>query len=155
MAYVEPEYQRGSFTCPFCGSLAAQSWASDIHVLPDWQFATRSATCQNEDCKRSTLWLGPPTRYPYGVLLEEGVMVYPVQGAGPTAAVDIPESVKKTYDEAREVLPYSPRAAGALLRLALQQLMVELGERGQSLNDDIANLVGSVLRFSKRSTRFA
>ncbi len=67
-------------------------------------------------------------------------MVYPSRKAGPGANPDMPPEVLKCYEEAREVLPYSPRA-GALLRLGIQQLMPALGLPGKNINDDIGTLV--------------
>lgn len=54
---------------------------------------------------------------------------------------DMPESVRIDYKEARDVFPYSARSAAALLRLAIQKLCKELGEKGKKLNADIGNLV--------------
>ena len=54
----------------------------------------------------------------------------------------MPDNVKTDFTEARNVLNASPRAAAALLRLALEKLiMVELGVRGKDLNDAIGTLV--------------
>ena len=58
----------------------------------------------------------------------------------------MPKDVATSYKEAREVLPYSSRAAGGLLRLALQVLLPHVGQTGKHLNEDIANLVKIGLR---------
>jgi hypothetical protein len=45
------------------------------------------------------------------------------------------------YEEAAGIMVKSPRAAAALLRLAVQKLCKALGEKGKDINDDIGNLV--------------
>lgn len=54
---------------------------------------------------------------------------------------DLNEDIKKDYEEAASIVQKSPRGAAALLRLAIQKLMIQLGERGEDLNTDIGNLV--------------
>jgi len=68
-------------------------------------------------------------------------MVYPGLSIGPLPVEDMPKDVKEDFIEARDIVGASPRAAAALLRLALQKLMPHLEEKGKNLNDDIANLV--------------
>lgn len=53
----------------------------------------------------------------------------------------MPESVKQLYDEAGLIYNKSPRAACALLRLAIERLCNELGEVDRDINNNIGALV--------------
>lgn len=79
-------------------------------------------------CKQSTIWY-------------QGKPIYPREAAIPPASENMPLKVREIYDEAGRVLVDSPRSAAALLRLALQILINELGEEGENINKDIASLV--------------
>ena len=68
-------------------------------------------------------------------------MVYPDIGTAPQPNPDMPDSVKDIYREAASISAKSPRGAAALLRLAIQVLCKELGEKGENINEDIATLV--------------
>ena len=78
-------------------------------------------------CKAPTLWIAEK-------------ICYPLTGMFPPANNDLPDNVKAVYDEASAIANQSPRAACALLRLAIELLLKELGETG-SINDGIKNLV--------------
>ena len=54
---------------------------------------------------------------------------------------DMPESVKRLYEEAGLIYNKSPRAACALLRLAVENLCQELGQVDRDINKNIAALV--------------
>ena len=54
---------------------------------------------------------------------------------------DLDGDIKKDYLEAANIFNDSPRASTALLRLALQKLCKQLGEKGDNINTDIGNLV--------------
>ena len=68
-------------------------------------------------------------------------MVWPVSGSAPEPNPDMPHEVRLIYDEASAILSLSPRGATALLRLAVQLLVIHLGQPGRNLDSDIANLV--------------
>ena len=67
-------------------------------------------------------------------------MIFPSGSNIPMPHTDMPESVKEIYNEAREIASKSPRAAAALLRLALEKLTEEIWETDWNLNTRIGNL---------------
>jgi len=68
-------------------------------------------------------------------------MIVPSEAPVPPSHQDMPAICIEEYNEARDIVYRSPRAAAALLRLCLQKLMQELGEQGKNINDDIGSLV--------------
>ena len=78
-------------------------------------------------CSRPTFWLSEKIIYPPGHVF-------------PPANSDLHDDVKEVYNEAAAIAEQSPRAACALLRLAIEILLKQLGETG-SINESIKNLV--------------
>ena len=68
-------------------------------------------------------------------------MIHPQSGEAPPANPDMPEDIRRDYDEASAILDLSPRGAAALIRLAIQKICKELGKPGRNINDDIGALV--------------
>lgn len=124
IGYVEPEYNKQSFTCPFCGVLAAQSWVAYGHV------AIHSCRCLS--CGEATIWL-------------DRKMIWPLTGNAPIPNGDMPEPAKEIYFEARSIAGISPRGAAALLRLAIDLLTTHLGAEGKTLDLRIQDLVNKGL----------
>lgn len=75
----------------------------------------------------------------------ESRMLIPAEAPVAPPHPDMPASVGGEYQEARRIFAQSPRAAVALLRLAIQKLMPELGEKGENINSDIKSLVAKGL----------
>jgi hypothetical protein len=132
MTYIPPIINAARFTCPHCGAIAHQQWHRQM-------LDTRGATAGDENknrlrvaqcghCSECSVWV-------------DGARVFPSTGNSPPPNDQMPEPVKRCYTEASEVVPRSPRAAAALLRLGIQLLCAELGENGKNINDDIASLV--------------
>ena len=134
--YYPPSYESNQFHCSHCGVFAAQRWA---YILPldksnnaqghrpisIGNAAVEISTCLH--CRNPTFWL-------------EGKIIYPPTRNTPLANSDLPDDVKRVYEEAASIADQSPRAACALLRLAIEMLMRHLGETG-SINESIKNLV--------------
>jgi hypothetical protein len=68
-------------------------------------------------------------------------LVDPRVRTAPFANPDLPPDVAEVYEEAATVHQDSPRAAAALLRLAIQLLVSHLGANDRNLNDAIGALV--------------
>lgn len=148
--FETPSIEKTAFTCPHCGVLAQMHWQHLTQVYTsNITYNIHIAIC--EVCKNHNLW----QRYGFSqnnkpYIKEE--MIYPKISTIPPVD-DMPEKIKEIYKEASNVLGDSPRAACALLRLALQELMIFLKNnyeeyknlKGKNINEDIGKLVKSGL----------
>ena len=130
--YTAPEFGKAAFNCPHCGAYAHMEWRSED------RFVYYQAICAH--CEEYSLWRVTQIA-PNGFIAEEGEMLYPDFCSAPFPAEDMPDDVKKDYEEAARIFIKSPRGAAALLRLGLQKLCIHLGEKGKNINDDIRSLV--------------
>lgn len=144
--YVAPAVGRSAFHCPYCNVYAQQrSHRLLLERHGDVTFA-RLTRCGN--CEADVLWWTSYASNPAGSVVDnEAIMVWPHTSANaPAPHVDMPDDVRRDYAEASSIVDRSPRGAAALLRLALQKLMVDLGEAGENINDDIGALVNKGLQ---------
>ena len=163
-----PEYGKNKFQCPHCNTVATQEWftannagstANGIinslyldyrNQIQDYtqqqiliflketnsalqkqfyRFIPKGfavATCSS--CEDFTLWV-----------IKE--LVHPKKTTIPPPNEDLDESIKALYIEASTILVDSPKGSTALLRLALQMLLKQIGKSGKKINDDIKDLV--------------
>ncbi len=130
LPYRSPEFLLNTYHCPNCVAYSKQRWAlpsmnfEGFGVQPNENFGL--ARCDN--CEQYTVWVNKK-------------LVYPISLPGVTPNPDLSEEIKADFDEARKILNDSPRGAAALLRLAVQKICIELGQKGKNINDDIAVLV--------------
>ncbi|UCH57223.1 MAG: DUF4145 domain-containing protein [Candidatus Bathyarchaeota archaeon] len=128
--YTPPSFKGDGFHCSHCGVFAHQHWY-DVTLEGDSERGEGSpevlsvSTC--EKCSKFSIWI-------------DGKIIYPGSAAAPFPLGDMPEEIKKDFLEARRILDASPRAATALLRLALQKLVSRLGEEEESAESSIENL---------------
>ena len=104
------------------GRLQIDKFWTGSFIIP----STEIVFCDH--CKKFSIWI-------------DKEMIYPLSSVAPLPIGEMPLSVKRLYNEARDIFNKSPRGACALLRLAIQVLVKELGEDEKNLNQAIGNLV--------------
>jgi len=169
---MNPKYKSNHFQCPHCQVSSQQTWfdvdsASDAannilnHVFYDYrtqiqdyqqkaiqsfmqlvkdankrhmhEFVPESfsvATCSS--CNNISLWVNQE-------------IVYPKKTNIAPPNEDMEDKIKELYIEASLIVIDSPKGATALLRLALQLLLKQLGKSGKNINNDIKELVSDGL----------
>lgn len=163
-----PKYGDEKFQCPHCNTVASQEWftannagntATNIiqHLYLNYRSSVRDyaqeqishflkkinsefqtsfynfvprgfalATCSS--CGDISLWVNSE-------------IVYPKKNTIAPPNEDLNDDIKALYLEASSILVDSPKGATALLRLALQKLLEQVGKSGKNINNDIKSLV--------------
>ncbi len=126
--FTPPEHWEQSFNCPFCNAYSNQKWSKAIFSDGQHYCVDDVTICRCTHCGGHSLWVADK-------------LVHPDSSQAPIANKDLPDEIKKDYEEARCIINRSPRGAAALLRLCIQKLCAYLGEPGKNINTDIAALV--------------
>jgi len=164
--YTPPEYGESKFNCPNCGAFSHQQWleiidehsqmGSSIELsnflrklmnevyYPEEEEELFSSSINGfltnnyvaislcYQCKETGIWIN-------------GNMVYPLPTPIPSPNQDMPDDVKKLYEEARKVSTLSPMASTAMLRLALEKLLPQIGADKGNIDSMIGQLVSNGL----------
>lgn len=130
MTYVAPKAFAAKYTCPHCAAVAQQQW-----------WSRRWDGTQHHEPAHNPLRVGKCIHCGGNSVWIDAKMYYPETGTAPQPNTEMPANVKTLYLEAASITSNSPRGAAALLRLAIQILCLELGEKGKNIDDDIAALV--------------
>ena len=132
--YIEPQINLTSYTCPHCNTIslvekATHRFNSDVHGgrMGGIEIQNILTIHRCQCCGKKIIWIDDNYVYP-DIVAEE-------------ANPDMPESVRQLYNEAGLIYNKSPRAACALLRLAIDRLCNELGETDKDINKNIGELV--------------
>src|SRR3989344_5911139 len=128
--YTAPYWEGTAFNCSFCNAYANQKWCDLEYYDGGHHDIARagSKACQCTHCGKFSIW-------------HEWKMIHPEFSGVEPPNSDLDADIQRDYQEATSILQKSPRCAVALLRLAIQKLMLQLGEKGKDLNTDIGNLV--------------
>ncbi len=168
----EPKFMSKKFQCPHCDVVARQGWFNSNqfssvifniynHIFLDYRaniddYAQENiksflntvnskfpndinliiphncsiATC--DSCNLFSVWV-------------DGKIVYPKRLPVDPPNEDMNDEVKSLYIEASNIFSDSPKGATALLRLALQKLLIQIGKDGQNINNNIKELVSEGL----------
>ena len=125
--YTAPQFESTSFNCPHCQAFSHHDWET---AYAGWQGKSMDQVhfsfCRH--CKNYAIW-------------HQGIMIYPEFSGIEVPNIDLEDDIKRDYEEAAGIIQRSPRGAAALLRLAVQKLCKQLGQKGKDVNTDIANLV--------------
>ena len=129
--YKPPKFDKDAFNCPLCHAYAKQYWSKEYtswntkwntSIISGSHFMIHVSACCH--CNEPCLWINKKLAIPN---------VAGVQQAND----DLDGDIKELYNEAGSILHNSPRAAAALLRLALQKLCMQLGANGKNVHNDI------------------
>lgn len=167
-----PKYRGDKFQCPHCHVTAQQTWfdedsaaeaANKIinHIF--FEYRTRIQTYQQEaisefidqlrDANQKHMSQFVPQGFSVATCLScneislwvNQEMVYPKATLVSPPNDDLDAEIKNLYNEASAIVGDSAKGATALLRLALQLLLRQVGKSGKNINDDIKELVAEGL----------
>lgn len=127
--YVPPELEKEAFHCPHCEAYAKQNWGNARRGRKNHNKMVEGASFSNcYHCNQDAFW-------------KDGTLIHPRKSSAPLPESDMPEDTKSDYVEARRVVNESPRAAAALLRVATEKLLNQVGAEGDGPYNMIGDLV--------------
>jgi len=137
--YISAEVDKEGFTCFECGVFSKHDWnLTEVDketghfyfggVRGNNYYEVKSCRCQK--CGFISYWL-------------DGKLIFPLYSNVELPIIEMPEEAKSLYNEARNVLPLSPKSSCALLRLALQILCNDLN--GTNRSNNLSNTIPDLL----------
>ncbi len=131
--FESPRQELDAFTCPHCGVLA-QQYRYPMATFRGGGYAAfeRPTLRQCGNCREYMLWW-------------DNALVVPSNGGFEPPNADLPEDIRRDFEEGAAIAQRSARGAAALLRLCVQKLCAFLGYEQPKVDDAIAAMVGDGL----------
>lgn len=117
IAYIERRLGGEAYLATSVGDELARLRVIGLHVSKCYE------------CERLGIW-------------QHDTLIYPAVESGPAPHAEMPEPLRRDFDEASAIVATSPRSAAALLRLLIEKLVDHLHAKGDNLNQKIGHLVG-------------
>ena len=132
--YIPPAPDTNAFNCPTSGVYAHQTFKYVAYGISSstslYQPLKGMKVSECFHCRNFIIWY-------------EDKILYPRKMTVSPPSDDVPVDIKKIYNEAGLILNDSPRASGALMRLALELLLKDINKNNLGLNDNIGKLIES------------
>jgi len=166
---IIPVYKEDKFTCPHCLIIAKQDWflghnvpliifnlykheflsyrehvsdyeANSIKTFLEYMLKKLPEHIDNrllpknlsiarcQACNDYSVWIYDTIIYPKSIPIE-------------LVNEDMDNDIQELYNEAKIIFLDSPKGSTALLRLALQKLLIQIGKDGKNINNNIKELV--------------
>ena len=167
-----PQFKSEKFQCPHCKTMSQQegfdstlisSICNKIINNSFFEYRTRVPSAYQEIIRKFIDYLSPinqrslfehiPEKFAIATCAScldftvwvDYQLIYPTEiGIDPPNA-DMEQNIQDLYLEAASIVKHSSKGATALLRLALQLLLKQLGKPGKNINNDIKELVSEGL----------
>lgn len=131
--FESPSYEKKAFTCPNCSAFSKHDW-DYCYIESDGRFSlfesnvkerNKLSICRCENCGYLSFWYEEKLCWP----LNTGIMAPPDE---------MPDDIKRLYNEASSIVELSPKGSCAILRLALQKLCNRLAGQEEKNKIDAA-----------------
>lgn len=160
--YIKPKFGIDYFTCPVCNKNNYQKWyrlskiaikftnftnpihENNLEALGTVDYDNGNSLLPHRDINLPSpiedIYISQCYCDSYAIWKDEEI-IYPKTILAQPPHEMMPEEVKNIYLEAAKISQDSFKASAALLRLALQLLLKEIGGQGKNINDDIGTLL--------------
>ena len=141
--YIASKFEKEAFNCPNCGAFSNHDWTycyvnetygrfnGVVHNSQD-EIINKLYLCKCQCCGYISFWYNKK-------------LIWPLNSCVELPSVDMPEDIKKLYNEASSIVDLSPKGSCAILRLALQKLCNRLAGQPEKSKID-----GSIKKLVER-----